>query len=224
MGGGGALRLALSRPDVWAAVAPVCPSPIPGIEELAGNALNLPIRLFHGDIDPMVSVDSSRAWHRRFLDLGVPADYIEYPGVRHNAWDQAYRNGAIFDWFAKFRRNRFPRRVRFVTRSYRYGSAYWVRIDGLTPGVPASIDAAWSGNAALKVETQNVDAFTVNLEQLPDAPIPVVPITVTIDGVSLRVKPAAALSFIKTATRWREGFYTPLRFHTGDKRTQRHSR
>ena len=203
MGGGGALRLALTRPDVWAAVAPVCPSPIPGIEELAGNALNLPIRLFHGDIDPMVSVDSSRAWHRRFLDLGVPADYIEYPGVRHNAWDQAYRNGAIFDWFAKFRRNRFPQRVRFVTRSYRYSSAYWLRIDGLTPGVPASIDAAWGGNTTLKVETQNVDAFTVNLDRLPDAPI-----AITIDGLPLRVQPAPALSFIKTATRWREGFYT----------------
>jgi len=204
MGGGGALWLALTRPGLWAAVAPVCPAPIPAAEELAGNALNLPIRLFHGDLDPIVSVDSSRAWHRRFLDLAVPADYIEYPGVRHNAWDQAYRGGAIFDWFSKFRRDRFPQRVRFTTRSYRYDSAYWVRIDGLTPGTPASIDAVWTGKTTLEVDTQNVDAFTVSLEQLPDAPV-----AVTIDGVPLRVKAAAALSFIKTATRWREGFYTP---------------
>src|SRR4029078_11794470 len=59
MGGGGALRLALTRPDVWAAVALVCASPPPGMEELAGNALNVPIRLFHGDLDPLVSVDNS---------------------------------------------------------------------------------------------------------------------------------------------------------------------
>ena len=52
MGGGGALRLALTRPDVWAAVAPVCAMPTPGIDELAPNALNLPIRLYHGEMDP----------------------------------------------------------------------------------------------------------------------------------------------------------------------------
>ena len=81
MGGGGALWLALTRPDVWAAVAPVCAATIPGSEELAPNALNLPIRLFHGDARPAVPVASSRAWQRRLLDAGVPAEYIEYPGV-----------------------------------------------------------------------------------------------------------------------------------------------
>ena len=203
-GGGGALRLALTRPDVWAAVALICPQAAPGIEELAGNALNLPLRIFHGDLDPIVPVDSARAWHRRLVDLGVPADYIEYPGVRHNAWDLAYRNGAIFEWFAGHRRSRAPGRVRFTTRAYRYNAAYWLRVDGLTPGTLTTIDAAWSGKTALKVETQNVDAFTVKLEQPPDAPI-----AVTIDGLALRVKPAPSLSFIKTTTRWRQGFYTP---------------
>jgi pimeloyl-ACP methyl ester carboxylesterase len=204
MGGGGALRLALTRPDVWAAVALICPQPVRGVEELAGNALNLPLRIFQGDLDPIVPVDSARAWHRRLVDLGVPADYIEYPGVRHNAWDLAYRNGAIFEWFAGHRRSRAPGRVRFTTRAYRYSAAYWLRIDGLTPGTLSAIDAAWNGKTTLKVETQNVDAFTVSLEQPPDAPI-----AVTIDGLNLRVKPAPSLSFIKTVTRWRQGFYTP---------------
>ena len=209
MGGSGALWLALTRPGLWAAVAPLCPSSIPGAEELAGNALNLPIRIFHGNLDPMVPVESSRAWHRRLLDLDVPADYIEYPGIRHNVWDPAYRNGAIFSWFSTFRRNRSPRRVRFVTHSYRYDTAYWVRIDGLTPGVPAFIDAVWTGRNQLEATTRNVDAFTVDPEQLPDAPAPNATITVTIDGVPLRVKAAPPLSFIKTAARWRQGYYTP---------------
>ena len=204
MGGGGALWLALTRPGVWAAVAPVCPSPVTGTEELARNALNLPIRLFHGALDPVVPVASSRAWQRRLLDLSSPVEYMEYAGVRHNAWDMAYRDGSVFEWFSQFRRNRSPARVRFATRSYRYDAAYWVRIDGLTPGELASIDAVWTGQAALEVETQNVDAFTVTADQHGGSPI-----AVTIDGSALRVKPAASLSFVKTATRWREGFYTP---------------
>src|SRR5437870_5341458 len=59
MGGGGALWMALTRPDVWAAVAPVCAATIPGSEELAGNALNFPVRLFQGELDPAVLAESS---------------------------------------------------------------------------------------------------------------------------------------------------------------------
>ncbi len=141
MGGGGALRLALTRPDVWAAVAVVCPTPAPDLEPLAGNALNLPVRIFAGDQDPVAPVAIARAWQRRFLDLGVSAGYLEYPGVEHNAWVLAYRHGAIFEWFAPFRRTRAPERVRFRTDSYRHRAAYWLRIDGLTPGTPARVDA-----------------------------------------------------------------------------------
>ncbi len=197
MGGGGALWLGLTRPDVWAAVAAVCAEPLSGTEALAPNAWNLPIRLFHGDQDPVAPVSSSRQWQRRLLDLGVSADYIEYPLVRHNAWDYAYRNGAIFDWFAGLHRNRFPQRVRFVTQSYGYDSAYWVRMDGLTPGVAASIDARQVSPNAVHVETQNLDGFTIS----PDHPVE----SVTIDGVAIRLKPAASLSFHKQSGKWISG-------------------
>src|ERR1700722_5951365 len=46
MGGGGALWLAVSRPDVWAAVAPLCPLTPPGAWEGAVNASNLAVRLY----------------------------------------------------------------------------------------------------------------------------------------------------------------------------------
>ena len=61
MGGGGTLWLGLTRPDIWAAIAPVCPAPAQGLEELAPNALNLPVHLFHGDEDRAVPVEVSRA-------------------------------------------------------------------------------------------------------------------------------------------------------------------
>jgi predicted esterase len=220
MGGGGALWLALSRPDVWAATAPLCPLPPLGAWEGAVNASNLAVRLFQGEIDPIVAPEKSRAWQRRLLDVGVAADYIEYPSVRHNVWDFAYRNGAIFDWFAPLVRHRFPERVRLVTRSYRYGSAYWLRIDGLTPGTAASIDAVWTSRTALKVETAGIDGFTVTPEQLAIAPIgapitapittPITaPITALVDGVAIKVRPAASLSFTKASGQWRAGRFVP---------------
>ena len=186
MGGGGALGLALTRPDTWAAVAPVCPAGFPGLEELAGNALNFPVRLFQGDQDPLVPVESSRLWQRRLLDVGVAADYIEYPGVRHNAWDLAYRGHELFDWLEQFSRPRFPERVRLAARAYRYGSAYWLRIDGLTPGELGTMDARLEGNR-LSVQTHQVDGFTVT----PDRPLT----AVTIDGTALRVRAGGPYSF-----------------------------
>src|ERR1700685_331729 len=48
MGGAGALRYALTRPDVWAAVAPLCAAAIPGSECLAPNWLHLPLAPFSG--------------------------------------------------------------------------------------------------------------------------------------------------------------------------------
>jgi predicted peptidase len=160
MGGGGALWFALTRPDIWAAVAPVCAATIPGSEELAGNALDFPVRLFQGELDPLVPAESSRQWQRRLLEAGVTADYIEFPGVRHNAWDAAYRNGGIFEWFAKYKRDPNPAHVHFSTRQGRYNSAYWVRIDAFTPGALATIDAVRTGGT-VKVQTQNVDGFTL---------------------------------------------------------------
>lgn len=194
MGGGGALRLALTRPDVWAAVMPVCAEVPPGLEELAPNALDLPIRLVHGEQDPIAPVSSARRWHRLLLDLRDPAEYLEFPMLRHNAWDAAYRDGAGFQWFAGRRRERFPERVRFVTRSYRYGSAYWVRIDGLTPGGLASIDARRGAGDRVAVTTSGIDGFTIALDRPAEA--------VAIDGAAVRIRPATSLSFSKTAHGW----------------------
>ncbi len=201
MGGAGALRLALTRPDVWAAVAAVSPTPAPGLEPLAANALNLPVRIFAGDQDPVAPVAIARAWQRRFLDLGIAADYLEYPGVEHNSWVLAYRRGAIFDWFAPFRRARSPQRVRFHTDSYRYRAAYWLRIDGLTPGAAATVDAQRSANQ-ISVTTAGVDGFTLT----PGEPAP---LRIVIDGEPLRVRPAASLSFIKVAGHWHAGLFSP---------------
>ncbi len=215
MGGGGTLWLALSRPDIWAAIAPVCPSIAQGTQELAGNALHLPVKLFHGDIDTAVPVDVSRTWHKLLLGLGVKAEYVEYPGVKHNSWDNAYKDGAIFDWFAQFRRNRFPDRVRFATRFYKYSSAYWVRIDGLTTGELATIDAKFTDKNRIEIDTAQVDGFTLQLAGHPMFE-PGRPVSVKLDGAELAAEGTESVSFRSSRGVWQAGQYEQP---TGGKRT-----
>lgn len=206
MGGGGALWLGLTRPDIWAAIAPVCAAAPDRTRLLAANAFNVPVHLFQGSLDPVVPVASSRQWQRDFLDLGSSVEYTEYPNVRHNAWDYAYRNGAMFDLFSEVRRNRFPQRVRFRTEHYKYASAYWLTVDGLTPGTLAEIDAGFTAINQIAVRTKNVESFTLNLagHSMYTA---AKPLAILIDGQ--RIKSGSAVSFSRTPKGWQSGRYRP---------------
>jgi pimeloyl-ACP methyl ester carboxylesterase len=201
MGGGGTLWLGLTRPDIWAAIAPVCPAPPAEAADLAPNALHLPVKLFHGAIDPVVKAEVSRQWLENLQRAGVAAEYVEYPGVRHNAWDYAYKDGAIFDWFSRFRRVRYPERVRYSTRHYKYPSAYWVRFDKLIPGNLASIDAMVASKNRLVISTSHLDAFTLDLRKHPMVS-PKMRVSLTIDGMKLTAKPAGPISLSRTGKGW----------------------
>ncbi|HEX8061446.1 MAG TPA: alpha/beta hydrolase-fold protein, partial [Cyclobacteriaceae bacterium] len=197
MGGGGTLWIGLTRPDLWAAIAPVCPAPPAGTEDLAPNALNYPAWFHHGDKDQAVPVAVSRDWTKKLKDLGSNVEYTEYPGVNHNSWENAYANGQIFDWFTKFKRDPHPARVRFVTKNYKYDHAYWVTIDNIMPGALVEVDAKFTGPNTLVITTKNWPSFTLNLTGHPlyDAGKP---LNVTIDGGKVKTPATGSISFLQS--------------------------
>jgi predicted esterase len=149
MGGGGTIWLGLTRPDIWAAIAPVCPAPPDGSDELSGNALNLPVHLFIGDKDFLYK--TAQDWKAKFEKSTPRFNYIEYPGIGHNSWEYAYKDGFIFEYFSKFKRDPFPQEVKFSTKWFKYNKAYWVMFDNITPGTLASIDAKFTGINTLEI-------------------------------------------------------------------------
>lgn len=201
MGGGGTLWIGLTRPDLWAAIAPVCPAPPEGTEVFAPNALNLPIHIHQGGADPAVKPEGVRAWVQRLKDLGTPVGYTEYPGVLHDSWVNAYADGQIFDWFGQFRRNPFPERVRFATDRYRYREAYWVRLDALTPGTPASIDVRFTADDRIEVAATGLDGFTLRLAGHPRYTAGRT-VQVEVDGTALQAPAADSVSFSRQGGRW----------------------
>lgn len=202
MGGSGTLQLGLTRPDLWAALAPVCGGAPGGTEELAPNALNLPVKITHGDQDQTVPITIARGWRERFTSAGVKLDYREYAGFDHNVWDVTYKDGAIFAWFAQHRRQRFPQRVRFVTPNYQHNAAYWVEFDSLTPGTPAQLDARFVARNQIEITTAALDGFTLKLAGHPrfDA---AQPLRLKLDGTELQVTTGGGASFTKEGARWK---------------------
>lgn len=204
MGGGGTLWIGLTRPDLWAAIAPVCPAPPAGTEDLAPNALNFPAHFFHGDKDQAVNVEVSRGWTKKLKELNSTVEYTEYPGVNHNSWENAYADEFIFQWFSKFKRDLHPNRVRYVTRNFKYNKAYWVTFDQVTPGTLSSIDVKFTAANTLEITTSNLPAFTLMLAGHPQFKAGQ-PITVTIDGKKVKAATSDQVSFKWEAGKWVNG-------------------
>lgn len=208
MGGGGTLWIGLTRPDIWAAIAPVCPAPPAGAEDLVRNALNYPAWFHHGDKDPAVPVAVSRDWVAKLKELGSNADYTEYPGVGHDSWVNAYADAQIFDWFSKFKRDRYPARVRFASYNYKYNKAYWVTLDHYVPGVIAEIDVKFTAPNTIDIITAHLAGFTLNLAGHPQYKSGQ-PLNVTLDGKKFKVQSADVVSIKMDQGKWSNARYEP---------------
>jgi pimeloyl-ACP methyl ester carboxylesterase len=206
MGGGGTIWLGLSRPDIWAAIAPVCPAPPDDAAEIAGNALNLPVHLFVGDKDFLYK--TVLEWKAKFEASTPRFNFAEYPGIGHNSWEYAYKDGFIFEWFSQFTRDLYPPQVKFSTKWFKYNKAYWVKFDNLTPGKLATIDAKFTGLNNIEIITTSLEAFSLNLAGHSQFN-PAQKVTIKLDGKSFTAKSSDAISFMQSGGVWINRKFSP---------------
>ena len=124
MGGHGTWYIAYRNPNLFAAVAPICgwvpdmgqfrgsvavvPADSgPPLPALARQLRNVPIWIFHGEMDNVVNVAGSRDPAAALKDAGSKARYTEYLGMGHNTWDATYGSKEFLDWL--FAQRRLPR-------------------------------------------------------------------------------------------------------------------
>lgn len=101
MGGFGTWSVAMSHPEVFAAIAPVSGgSNFPaGMSKIA----HIPEIVIHGDNDPTVPVERSRVMVEMGKKLGIEIKYVEVPGGDHgNVVAPTFKD--VFDWFDTHRR------------------------------------------------------------------------------------------------------------------------
>ena len=102
MGGFGSLDMATRRPDLFAAVAPIC-----GAADTTKVMVlrNTPMWIAHGDADMVVPVDRSRSLVKTLRDAGGSPVYVELPGVSHNSWTPSYTDeDGLVPWLFRQRR------------------------------------------------------------------------------------------------------------------------
>lgn len=96
MGGFGTFEILWRRPELFAAAFPICGGGIP--EKVSRYAPKLPIWVFHGDADPVVSVSNSRIMVEALKKNKALVKYTEYPGVGHDSWKNAFAEPGLMPW------------------------------------------------------------------------------------------------------------------------------
>lgn len=161
----------------------------------AENGLHLPTLLVRGTRDR--PLEWTRRLVRRLDELGYPHEHRE-PESGHNVWTETYAGGAIFRYFARFRRPAAPREVRLRTARERSRQAWWVRIDErAAAGEFADLRAEIADDGRIAVTAEGVLAFTLSPEE---SLVPVGPLRVEIDGAE--ITGPRPLSLHRTESGW----------------------
>ena len=108
MGGHGSWELAMTYPDLFAAVAPVCGRCPVGYEKRVLAIAHLPVWAFHGQADPVVSLVHSARMVEALRAAGADPRFTIYPGVQHASWEMAYADPALYEWFLQHTRQPAP--------------------------------------------------------------------------------------------------------------------
>ena len=93
MGGFGTWYTAMARPDLFAAIVPVCGGGMPW----NAGVLTMPIWAFHGAEDKVVLPSNSDDMVAKLVELGYDVKYSRLDGVEHNVWEYAY-NEELINW------------------------------------------------------------------------------------------------------------------------------
>lgn len=108
MGGYGTWELAARRPDLFAAVVPICGG---GDPEDANTLATLAIWAVHGDADQAVPVERSREMIVAIREAGGHPRYSELPGVGHDCWTETYDpDSEVLNWMFEQVRSDLTRR------------------------------------------------------------------------------------------------------------------
>ena len=103
MGGYAAWQLAMSMPERFAAAVPVCGG---GMYWNAGRLVGVPIWAFHGQKDPVVSVEESRKMVDAVKVAGGNARLTVFPENGHDAWSDVYGSEEVFKWLLAHKKSK----------------------------------------------------------------------------------------------------------------------
>ena len=101
MGGQGTWRLAMHRPEVFAAIAPICAFGRPNNAE---SLRDVPVWMFHGGKDGVINYRESTEMANALYKVDNNARLTIYPEAGHDSWTETYNNPELYKWLLSHRK------------------------------------------------------------------------------------------------------------------------
>ncbi|WP_419870520.1 carboxylesterase family protein [Chryseobacterium sp. CT-SW4] len=105
MGGWGTWKLAMEHPEMFAAVVPVCAPADRVMEANVQQYANLPIKIFHGGNDDIVSPINSINMYQAIKKINPDVTLTIFPDDNHNSWDSTYSDPKLYEWMLSQKKN-----------------------------------------------------------------------------------------------------------------------
>lgn len=101
MGGFGTWDLSMKYPEMFAALAPICGG---GDPSQVGKIKHIPIWVFHGAKDPVVTLQRSEEMVNALKKINGNVKFTVYPDATHDSWTETYNNEELYEWLLEQRK------------------------------------------------------------------------------------------------------------------------
>lgn len=118
MGGYATWQLAMSCPEYFAAIVPICGG---GMYWNASRLVNIPVWAFHGGKDATVLPQESEKMVNSVNRNGGNAKLTIYPENAHDAWSDTYSNPEVFKWLLSHKNNNIKKVIDKYSDSKKFG-------------------------------------------------------------------------------------------------------
>ncbi len=118
MGGYATWQLAMSCPEYFAAIVPICGG---GMYWNASRLVNIPVWAFHGGKDATVLPQESEKMVNSVNRNGGNAKLTIYPKNAHDAWSDTYSNPEVFKWLLSHKNNNIKKVIDKYSDSKKFG-------------------------------------------------------------------------------------------------------
>jgi len=117
MGGFGTWDLAVTHPEEFAAIVPICGG---GDTANTWKLRNMPVWCFHGGKDSTVPIIRSQQMVRAVERYNPSVKFTVYPEAGHDSWTVTYNNDSLYTWLLAQKRFRYRQApvAAAVLRSY----------------------------------------------------------------------------------------------------------
>ncbi len=100
MGGFGAYDMLTRYGNYFAAAFVICGQS--HVDMMVNSAKKIPLWIFHGAKDNIVSIEADRELYKALIDAGdKKVMYTEYPNANHDSWDSAFAEPQLLPWLFK---------------------------------------------------------------------------------------------------------------------------